>query len=153
MKNYLILLTALSLAFGMTSCQKNDVNLNESIEGLWELVSSTRTDCDNPDNNGTSEYPEIDCPSDTTEICFKLSYEFNSDNIFAFTVENTEFGETNTVTYFGTYYYDGTILNTCDENGRNCEQRAFDVNGNTGILGEIEGLNYNCDITMILQRE
>jgi len=158
MKNYLILLTALSLAFGMTSCQKDDgivnENLSENLVGLWKVGKIIYADCDDPSQNGTWEYVQIDCPPGMAGICYEVSYEFKSDNTLITTVTGVSSGVSNTLTGIDTYYYDGTTLQICTENGNACKGRSLEINGSTGILGKYAGVNIgNCDITTIIERE
>ena len=61
----------------ITACSDNE-NKDVNIVGTWKYVSSTISNCDNPDNNDVINYP--DCSVETE--CVTITY--NSDGSFLY---------------------------------------------------------------------
>ncbi len=151
MKNYLILFAALTIALAFSACTEDEEG--SAIEGTWIATSETRTGCNDENGNGTIDYTLQSCSIDP-DNCAEIAYTFRGDGTY--TIVNTiidsgvEFSLDDIV---GTYTYDGTTLEVCDENGANCASGTFPISGNTATVDNgVDSLN-GCASTLTLTKQ
>lgn len=113
----------LSLAFTLlfAACKKEDDSTD--VVGIWEISTSSNSNCNDPDDNGT--LPISDGCIDLVVFSSCTDLEFKSDDSFEIRTSTTVLGAVDEDTESGTYSLEGNTITATFEDGTS---RTFTYN-------------------------
>lgn len=129
-----IIITSLLLAVILLSgCKKDEKSFEDRLVGLWYVILVQYENCDDPDDNGTYNYPS----SCNGPMC--VTFEYNSDGTMVITSKEDNDTEVSNGTWSGTKD-NFTMCNDGD-----CITGTIDISGSSAEF--VYKDEDNCDAT------
>jgi len=133
-KLFMLLVLPLSVLI-ITSCgSDDDDDSGSSIVGFWNATELTKSECANPDDNGTETFE----PGDAT-------FSFGTGGDYTFVLIEGSMTETEN----GTYTISGSNIELCAAGATICENFQWSISGSELTLTGSEG---DCSIIVTLTR-
>jgi len=118
-KQFFMAFCALTLIF--SACKKDETPVLPDLTGLWEAVTVTASDCNDPSENRTENAADFACTTPDPVICYEYELNLKTDETFTMNITSFFLGEDISAIETGTYavlsedeveicYSDGTCI-------------------------------------------
>jgi hypothetical protein len=136
--NHLLLVSLVCQLFILSSCDKDEDKDKDadSIIGTWTLISSTLSECDDPDNEGLETFSCTN--TDCQKVTFMADGTYEDDLVESGVIQVTT----------GTYTLIGNQITLC-EDVDDCDDYGYTVSRGTLTLTTRDA---GCDQVIILEK-